>query len=409
MSKILDLAREILAERELCDSCLGRQFGRRSHGLSNRDRGRAIRIMLAMEDDRPYEEPRYCQLCLGHLLKVDQWSSRALAQLEGLEFRSFVVGSHWPEFLEEQEAELQRRHGLEGAELLKHDLNREVGKRLEAALQARGAAVDLHNPEVALLLDLVWDRVELKIAPLFIYGRYKKLVRGIPQTHWPCRACRGRGCEKCDFTGKQYPESVEELISPPVLEAARGSSSAFHGSGREDIDARMLGEGRPFIIEVREPRLRSLDLQALTDQINERAASKVEVGDLRFVTRGAIERLKSGRAEKFYRARVEFDRPVSAEELEAALRDLVGPIAQRTPRRVAHRRADLVRSRRVWEARGELLSEREALIEVRCDGGLYVKELLSGDSGRTTPSLAALLGLSLEVRELDVLKVFAEP
>jgi tRNA pseudouridine synthase 10 len=409
MSEILDLAREILAERELCDYCLGRQFAKRSHGLSNRDRGRAIRIMLSLEENRPYEEPSYCQLCLGHLPRVAQWAERALAQLEGLEFRGFIVGSHLPEFLEEQEEELRKRYGLEQGEPLKHDLNREVGKRLEAVLQGRGAAVDLHNPDVAVLLDLVWDRVEVKITPLFIYGRYRKLVRGIPQTHWPCRACRGRGCERCSFTGKQYPESVEELISPPLLAAARGSGSAFHGSGREDIDARMLGEGRPFIAEIREPRVRSLDLQALTEQINEQVSGKVEVQDLTFTERGAIEQLKAGRAEKLYRARVEFERPVSAEELKRALQALVGPIAQQTPRRVAHRRADLLRTRRVWEIKGESVGERGAVIEVRCDGGLYVKELLSGDGGRTAPSLAGLLGLSLRVSELDVLEVFEEP
>lgn len=406
MSKILDLAREILKERELCDYCLGRQFARRSHGLSNRDRGRAIRIMLSLEEDRPYEEPSYCQLCLGHLLKIEGWAARALTRLEGLEFKSFVVGSHLPEFLEAQEVELREKYGLEERELLKHDLNREVGKRLEAALQAQGAVVDLHNPDVAILLDLVWDRVELKIAPLFIYGRYRKLVRGLPQTHWPCRVCHGRGCARCNFTGKQYPESVEELIAPPLLAAARGTGSAFHGSGREDIDARMLGAGRPFIVEVREPRVRRLDLQALTSQINEQALGKVEVQGLTFVERGAIEQLKAERAEKLYRAKVEFDRPVTAEELQRALVALVGPIAQRTPRRVAHRRADLLRSRRVWQAKGEQLSEREALVEVRCDGGLYVKELLSGDEGRTQPSLAGLLGLSVKVRELDVLEVF---
>lgn len=409
MSKILDLARELLAGRELCDYCLGRQFARRGHGLSNRDRGRAIRIMLSLEDDRPYEEPHYCQLCLGHLLKIEEWAARALARLEGLQFKSFVVGSHLPRFLEAQEAELGERYGLEERESLKHDLNREVGKQLEAALQAQGAVVDLHNPDVAILLDLVWDRVELKITPLFIYGRYRKLVRGLPQTHWPCRACRGRGCERCNLTGKQYPESVEELITPPLLAAAGGSSAAFHGSGREDIDARMLGAGRPFIVELREPKVRTLDLEALTKQINGQAAGKVEVQGLAFSERGAIEQLKAGRAEKLYRAKVGFDRPVTAEQLERALRALVGPIEQRTPRRVAHRRADLLRTRRVSSAEGSLVSEREALIEVRCDGGLYVKELLSGDGGRTTPSLAGLLGLALTVSELDVLEVLEKP
>ncbi|MGQ9477320.1 MAG: tRNA pseudouridine(54/55) synthase Pus10 [Candidatus Bipolaricaulia bacterium] len=404
MSEILGLARELLAELELCDYCLGRQFAKLGRGLSNRERGRAIRILLSLEEDKPYSEPIYCQLCLGHLLRIEEWAERALAAIEGLEFKSFLVGSHLPEFLEEQERALQERHKLEHGGHLNHDLNREVGKRLEAALAGR-AEVDLRNPEVAILLDLVWDRVEVKISPLFVFGRYRKLVRGIPQTHWPCRACHGRGCQRCGFTGKQYPESVEELVSPPFLEAARGRASVFHGSGREDIDARMLGEGRPFVLEIQEPKVRSLDLAALEREVNARAQGKVEVHGLAFTTHEEVERLKAARAGKLYRAKVEFARPVEKEELERALKALIGPISQRTPKRVAHRRADLVRTRTVREAKGELSSDRTATIEVRCDGGLYVKELLSGDEGRTSPSLAELLGSPVKVLELDVLEV----
>lgn len=400
MSAILELAREILKEKELCDYCLGRQFAKLGHGLSNRDRGRAIRVLLSLEEDRPYKEPEFCELCLGNLPRVERWVERALTALGEIEFKRFMVGSHLPDFLKEQEKELQRRYDLEHAGELKHDLNREVGRRLEAALQDRGAEVDLRHPEVTVLLDLVWDRVELKLAPLFIFGRYRKLARGLPQTHWPCRR-PGPHCRE----GKVYPESVEELVSPPLLEAARGSSSAFHGAGREDIDARMLGRGRPFVVEIREPIIRSLDLRALEEEINRRAAGRVEVRGLRFTERETVERLKGAHFQKLYRARVEFERPVDTADFERALEALVGPIAQRTPQRVAHRRTDRVRRRTVHEAEGELLSDREALIELRCDGGLYVKELISGDGGRTSPNLAELLRAPAEVRELDVLEV----
>ena len=62
---------------------------------------------------------------------------------------------------------------------------------------------------------------------------------------------------------KLYPESVEELTSKPLLEAAEGETTSFHASGREDIDARMLGTGRPFVIQVSEPKKRSIDLKEL--------------------------------------------------------------------------------------------------------------------------------------------------
>jgi tRNA pseudouridine synthase 10 len=42
---------------------------------------------------------------------------------------------------------------------------------------------------------------------------------------------------------------------------------------------------------------------------------------------------------------------------------------------------------------------------VRCQGGLYVKELVSGDEGRTVPSVSSLLGTAAKTLKLDVLKV----
>jgi len=179
----------------------------------------------------------------------------------------------------------------------------------------------------------------------------------------------------------------------------------LHGAGREDIDARMLGNGRPFVLELVGPRTRSLDLVALRDEANRLAHGKVEVSELRSCGREMVSLVKETPAEKRYRARVEFDDAVSPSALAEALASLVGTIEQRTPRRVVHRRADLIRTRRLHAATGGLHGAREAEIEVVTDGGLYVKELVSGDEGRTQPSLAGRLGMAAVVRELDVLDV----
>jgi tRNA pseudouridine synthase 10 len=106
---------------------------------------------------------------------------------------------------------------------------------------------------------------------------------------------------------------------------------------------------------------------------------------------------------------VRFAEPVGEGALEDALATLSGTtIEQRTPERVSHRRADKVRTRDVFEIRGELDGDRTATVEVHGEGGLYIKELLHGDGGRTEPSLAGLLGVDVEVTALDVTAVEAE-
>lgn len=265
--------------------------------------------------------------------------------------------------------------------------------------------MDFARPDVQFTVDLERGTIALTVAPAFFYGRYRKLVRGIPQTHWPCRGCRGRGCANCGGTGKQYQTSVEELVLPALLAATGGTGGHLHGAGREDVDARMLGRGRPFVVEIKEPVRRTLDLEHVAGEVNVSAAGRVEVVELHPGTPDLVARVKGEHADKRYRARIQFTQPVTEEALGEALAELVGEIEQRTPVRVRHRRADLVRRRRVHEVSGRLLSPTEAEVEVLCGGGLYVKELISGDDGATQPNLASLLGVPAKVVELDVLDI----
>jgi tRNA pseudouridine synthase 10 len=106
---------------------------------------------------------------------------------------------------------------------------------------------------------------------------------------------------------------------------------------------------------------------------------------------------------------VAFDSAVDAEQFAAALDALDGAtIEQDTPQRVSHRRAAKTRIREVYDISGDLDSETTATVEVHGEGGLYVKELISSDEGRTEPSLAGKLGVGAEVTALDVLDVEGE-
>nr|QNO57533.1 tRNA pseudouridine synthase Pus10 [Methanosarcinales archaeon ANME-1 ERB7] len=395
-AEIIAAARTIINEGPICDNCLGRQFAKISSGLTNEKRGEILRSVLRAE----LKEGK-CWLCNGLFENFDALVVKALETLKGYEFDSFLVGTKVSGMLLENEELLWEIAGAAHAEPLKAELNREVGKRIE---HETGKIADFDRPDLVVILNLVTEAVELQINSVFIYGRYRKFKRGIPQTKWLCRECRGKGCGRCDFTGKMYAESVEELIGGSIVEEFGGLVTVLHGSGREDIDARMLGSGRPFVMEIKEPRLRELDLKWLENKVNDENKDKVEVLELQYVKREAVAKIKNAKVDKTYRAVVSLKTSVLEEDLRSALDNLIGAvIEQRTPLRVVHRRADLVRKRKVYDAR--LVSFEVPIVELKCDGGLYIKELISGDNGRTIPSLSELLGTEAEVIELDVVDV----
>ena len=404
-TEITEIARKIIKEGPICDNCLGRQFAKISSGLSNDTRGKILKDVLRTKGEE-LEEGK-CWVCNG-LFKnknLEAWVTKALEALTEYEFDSFLVGTKVSGMLLETEELMWEVTGASYAEPLKAELNREVGKRIEHETET---SADFERQDLVVLLNLWTEEVELQVNQVYIYGRYKKFKRGIPQTRWFCRECRGKGCENCNFTGKMYDESVEELISGSVLDEFRGADMVLHGSGREDIDARMLGSGRPFVIEIKEPRRRKLDLQILGQKVKEENKGKLEVTGLQYVEKEMVAKIKNAKADKTYRVEVELKTKVLEEDLRNALEKLNGAvIEQRTPTRVVHRRADLVRRRKVYSAR--LVSfDKVSSIELKCDGGLYIKELMSGDCGRTKPSLSDMLGTEVEVKELDVVDVDIE-
>ena len=145
-------------------------------------------------------------------------------------------------------------------------------------------------------------------------------------------------------------------------------------------------------------------------KINKSARRKVEVFDLQISNRSVAQSYKEGASinTKEYRAIVQPAEPVSENALQdaaAALSDV--SIRQRTPERVTHRRSDLVRTKRIHEVK--LKPKRHGRIEAffRVQGGTYVKELISGDNGRTTPSLSEQLGTPCSCVELDVVGIYS--
>ena len=199
---------------------------------------------------------------------------------------------------------------------------------------------------------------------------------------------------------------MEELIGRPVIELFDAEDAVLHGAGREDIDARCVGTGRPFILEVVAPRKRTMDLAAVEAEINRTAEGRVSVALSHWSDRADVETLKSSKAHKKYRILVEVEGELSAEKLANALKTLKGvTIQQRTPVRVAHRRADKIRERKVLDI--EYVGEQDGkfVLEVLGEAGLYIKELISGDQGRTIPSLAEILQRSAHVTSLDVVQV----
>jgi tRNA pseudouridine synthase 10 len=418
--KVEEKAIEIL-KQPVCDSCLGRQFGNLLSGFSNEQRGKIIRQYIAFLIDsgekidvdlsnfygikfrnvkiKP-EKPKECKLCKNFFFEqIDSVAEKIIEKLKGTEFKTFLIGSVVPDDLLKTEESMWSKTGIDFVEPIKSEINRELGKRIEKLTKK---LFDSKNPDVTILFDLNSGKIRADIRSLFVYGRYQKLVRGIPQAKWVCLRCNGKGCTYCKGVGKLYKTSVQEIIEKPLLEAVKGKKSKISASGREDVDARCLG-WRPFVIELIKPVKRKVDLKKIEKQINK--SKKVKVKGLKLVTRDLILNIKTERIDKTYSAVVDFKKKIEKSKLKELKKLTKEPILQKTPLRVVHRRADKFRKRAVKAISWRLLNKKRIEFKIRSESGLYIKELINGDEGRTKPNISELLNNKVKKISLDVIKI----
>ncbi|MCQ2086311.1 MAG: tRNA pseudouridine(54/55) synthase Pus10 [archaeon] len=404
ISKIANKAKE-LANINLCDHCLGRMFGKVGTGMTNDIRGMKIRVTLeeifVSTANKP-DEP--CILCKGIFNELNRYADAIVETISAVESKNFLVGSRVDPEIIKKEKDIQEKFQLKQCESIKSEINREVGKLV---LSAINRPVEFKSPQVVACVDTRFASVTLDIAPIFIHGYYNKLSREIPQTIWPCRICHGKGCGRCHGTGKMYQTSVQEEIGNIALRMFNGENHFFHGMGREDIDALCLGKGRPFVLEISNPRIREIDLNDLEIQAN---TSKVaQFHCLQFVDKDTVRKVKMATPTKVYKLRVRANSKVNKEAIDEAISSLSNVcVSQRTPKRVEHRRADLVRSKMIhWIEVGKV-EDCTFDIALEAESGTYVKEFISGDGGRTKPNFSDALGVQCTVEALDVVAINEE-
>lgn len=427
-SDVLEVSRLILGKYSLCDRCLGRQFHLLNEKADNEEIGRSIKLCLHLKAMSLLNEGKRkaavnilrslarsgfkqskialeslgiknvheekCHVCSNLIfLNSDTFFRLVEDQTSDIEFNTFQVTSFIPKEIVRKDDLIKIEFGIFTGENIKTEFNRLLSDLIEEKLKRKHSTI---FPDVTLLLDSVKKTVVVHPNPVYIYGKYRKLSSGISQTR---------------KVGKDPLTSIEGLLASIFIPAFKAKDVKLHGAGREDVDALMLGSGRPFVLEIVEPRKRVVSLSSLEDTFNSSFKDVAEINSLRFCSRKEIVKIKivGEKISKVYRLKVEAERVPSEEEIskvEKMVQNLV--IYQRTPTRVLWRRADKVRKKVIKWIKISVINEKEMEVILEAQGGTYVKEFIDGDNGRTKPSLAELLNTPLKWKLLEVLEIKGE-
>ncbi|XP_012234833.1 tRNA pseudouridine synthase Pus10 isoform X2 [Linepithema humile] len=245
---------------------------------------------------------------------------------------------------------------------------------------------------------------------IFIGGRYNKFSRELSQTPWFING------------EKKVETSVQDLLCNSIAETVKAESIKFLSSGREDVDVRNVYSGRPFAVELLNPRMTNITSDLLTHlaaSINQSTKQVQITSGLKVLSRLDLKKLKEGEnaKTKFYRALCVCEGVNgSLPQLENLNKLKNIKIVQRTPVRVLHRRPLSPRTRVIYEMRARWAKPHELkklhtaaesvdvffVLDVKTQAGTYVKEFVHGDFGRTKPSLSDFLNVDVDIIALDV-------
>ncbi len=425
MDQITEAALKIISRYPLCDRCLGRLFARLGRGWSNKDRGRSLKRTIIMDlhykilrgDENAFQTLREIGPNLGEIVKelyknlygieveekpcyicnnlLDNFIINTTRDIINIlkiyDAKKIVVGAKINDRdILRREEDIKRMYKIEYGESIKAEIRREIGKLLR---DKYNYIIDFHEPEIMIIVNYPEGNIYLQNNSLLIKGRYWKKGRMISQAYWPTP------------TGPKY-FSIEQAAWN-LLKTTGGSSLIIHAAGREDVDARMLGSGRPMILEIKDPRKRYIPISELNKAAN-KYSRFVEFKLLGRASRKDIELYKeeASGSYKIYKVLILFKKAINKELLDYITENLRGAVInQWTPTRVLHRRKNMLRRKHVYDIKCRLLTNYISECLIKAEGGLYIKELVSGDGGRTMPSVSQLAGIDAECIELDVVFV----
>lgn len=317
--------------------------------------------------------------------KLEKPIKEASAQLKESSVKSFCISSILPnEWLIEEEKEWDKNLSKKS---IKTTINELIVEGIKKLSEIR---YDASNGQVRVTFNLNNYTFDIGIEPRFIFGRYFKYATPLSQSRWVSKE-----------TGEKNYISIEEIIGELIKKYSKCSNYFLHASGREDVDVENHA-GRPFVMELVEPK-EEFEFEKITQELEK--DGRVRIKDLRKVKRGWVELVSNSHFDKIYVAEIEVERELNNEDIEK-IKSLEGKLLeQKTPTRVAHRRADLERKRKIIEIRIVDFSGKSATISIEVEAGTYIKELINGDQGRTKPSISELLGCKVECKKLIVKEI----
>ncbi len=378
IDSILQETKLILKEHSLCDSCLGRILGPKLGLTSHKRLGKKIRDILKQQN------PKSCYICKNMMLTLDVQLEKMLAMSKDYDFSSFLIGAVLRPSILDRDDLIRSKFKLRGIHSIKNDVTREIGKRFGRKTRT---TVNYKNPDIVFMLDFKNEECEIKPKPVFVYGRYTKTVRGIPQKQKPCENCNGKGCFVCEFHGIIEYDSVEGKIANFLFKKFEAQKVKITWVGSEDEASMVLGKGRPFFAKLFNPHKREISF-----------GQKVNLKEIVIKNLKTVEKIPNDiiRFTSEIEMNVETEKEVESSQLKKLYKLKDQPI-------FVYENSGKRNQKKIYQIRYKKISTNSFSVFMEADGGIPLKRFVNGFE--VAPSLTSILENQCKCQVFDFHKV----
>ena len=393
--KIILQSKFILKECDLCDNCLGRFFINSAHLSSGKRLGNKIRNSI---NSRAATK---CYVCKNLFSNADLYVRMMQNASIGYEFSTFTVGAILKQSIIERDDRLRSKFHLRGVDGIKTAVTRELGKKFVKKTKKR---IDHLSPDITFTINFRTEQCNVKTKPTFLYGRYIKDKRGLPQKGESCKDCKGKGCIFCNNHGIVSFDSVEGKISQLLYEKFETKQVKFTWIGGEDKTSLVMGDGRPFFAKLLSPKKR-----------NVRLVKKSNLGEIMVHALRTIDVIPNGsiRFKSKIKMWVSTKDNISSKKLKK-LKQLVAVPIETVP--IIREALDYFtgstkkqHKREIHKLKYKKISLQSFTVEIEVDGGITIKPLVDGIpflGFRIIPNITSLLGTQCSCEKFDVNQIY---
>ena len=381
---------KIPRDYSLCNACLGRQFPYEKKGLSNAMKGEELKKKAGVEKNKT----KSCLICGHTMSSIERYADTVIKSLSDYEFDNFVIGARIPTSIIEQEDKLRAELKLKGGETLKsnftRELNDEVSKRLDVEVIHK-------SPDVTVVVDSLIDILEVSSKSLFIYGRYTKTKRGIPQKRRRCLECKGKGCPECNLTGYSTTDSVEQRLTVPIISLFNAGRIKFTWIGSEDSNSLVQGEGRPFYAEVLEPHIRKP--RRIKSAIS-KLRDDVSLKELKIIN----NRPRSGH---HFTITVQSNFTLNKRITKRNIQNLEEVFKEASVKMLSVNKNKCI-TKKVYNLTVKSVKGLALQVKMECDGGLSIRRFFTGEGEEIEPNVSGILKREVKMNQempFDILTV----